>query len=197
MPSPFLLFGSSGNPCKGVSLLLALLRNLHFGDVEQIAQLTAERRNLLNRVSKGFRNFRCGVNTLVLLEPFHQFAAKSLIFNLNLGRLRGTSAVPLVQLRNLFFGMSYDFLVDSAVDDSLEKFAISHSRFLSCLSAFVLVTTLFIYQRKFLSSFDVLIISQLLTFVKAFFRFSRNFLGGPPPSAVCPSLSEYIIPKIF
>lgn len=147
MPSPFLLFGSSGNPCKGIPLLLALLGNLHFGNVEQIAQLTAERRNLLNRVPKRFRNFRCGVNAIVLLEPFHQLAAESLILNLNLGRLGRTSAVALVQLRNLFFGMSHDFLVDSAVDDSLEKFAISHSRFLSCLSAFVLVTTLFIYQR--------------------------------------------------
>lgn len=29
-----------------------------------------------------------------------------------------------------------------------------------------------------------------------FFDFQRTFSGGPPPSAVRPSLSEYIIPKI-
>ena len=148
MPFPFLLlFGSSGNPCKEVSLLLALLRNLHLSNIEQIAQLTAECGNLLYRITKGFRNLGCGVHTIILLEPLHQFTAKGLILNLRLGRLGGTSGVALVQLRNLLFGMSHDFFVDSAVDNSLEKFAISHSRFLSCLSAFVLVTTLFIYQR--------------------------------------------------
>ena len=111
-------------------------------------QLTAECRCFLNRNLTRFHNLACSVETTLFSQELYNFLFDGFVLFLRLSRLCGSCGIALVELFQLSFGVRNQFCINVGHrSDSDEEFTISHSIFLSCLSALALVATLFIYQR--------------------------------------------------
>ena len=139
-----------GTVCNSICFLLALFRHLDFLNSQRTLfdQLTAECRRFLNRNLTRFHDLACGVETTLFSQELYNFLFDGFVLFLRLGRLRGSCGIALVELFQLGFGVLNQFFAQVLHSgDCGKEFTISHSIFLSCLSALALVATLFIYQR--------------------------------------------------